>query len=179
MGPGGGKTSTSSSSSPFSPYLGAMGAQAWRAGKPTMQTLGAQTAEGLQTGGVNARIPSINASLASARTAASSSYQNLKNHLAQSGLLNSSFGQQLLGEEQTSTGQQIADIPSADTNQFLSMAVPTVAGYSNLGLGAESAAAGSDYTQSVTPSFWEMFQQGLNAGASGGGAAAGAYAAAA
>ena len=177
MSAGGGKTSTSSTSSPFSPYLGAMGAQAWQAGKPTMQTLGAQTAEALQTGGVNARIPAINASLASSRVAASNSYQTLKNHLAESGLLNSSFGQQLLGEQESTTGQDIAGIPTAENDRFLSMAVPTVAGYSNLGLSAESAAAGSDYTSSMTPSFWEMFQQGLNAGAQSGGAAAGAAAA--
>src|SRR5579859_2504633 len=101
MGAGGGKTSTSSSStfSPFAPLLASMARQRNQESQMVLQPLAAQTTEALQTGGVNARIPIINANLASARTAASSNMNAIKDHLAQSGLLNSSFGQAILAQE--------------------------------------------------------------------------------
>lgn len=169
-GSGSGKTSTTDSSSQFSPQL----MQLYRMAKPTLQTLSAQTAEGLKTGGVNAQIPSVNASVAAAREAYSQSHQALKNQLAESGLANSSFGQEILGNQQMEAGQQIASIPTTMTNDFLARGVPTVAGFGTNALGL---AAQLNTARSYTPSFWDMFLQGVQAdagiGKSVGAAAAG------
>src|SRR5271166_3715911 len=121
MGAGGGKTSneTQQSTSAFTPELNNL----FRMSLPTLRSLSAQTAEGLQTGGVNAQIPSVNASVASAREAYSRSQTALKEQLATSGLANSSFAQQILGTNAQQAGQQIAGIPSSMTNDFLARGV--------------------------------------------------------
>jgi hypothetical protein len=169
-GSGGGKTSTSTQSSEFAPQLMSL----YRASRPTLDTLSSQTAEGLQTGSVNAQIPSVNASVAAARQAYSTSTQSLKNQLSEGGLANSSFGQQLLGENAEEGGQSIAAIPSDVTNAFLGKAVPTVA---NAGTGALNTAASLDTSSWSTPSFMQYFMQGLGATSQGVGAGVGAYAA--
>src|SRR5271168_967163 len=87
-------TNTLQGSSAFTPELKNL----FNMSLPTIRALSAQTAEGLQTGGINAQIPSINSSVAAARQAYSTSQQALKNQLGQSGLANSSFGEEILGQ---------------------------------------------------------------------------------
>ena len=166
-----GKSSQQDQSSQFSPQL----MQLYRMAKPTLQTLSAQTAEGLKTGGINAQIPSVNASVAAAREAYSQSHQALKNQLSEAGLANSSFGTEILGNQQMEAGQQIAQIPTTMTNDFLARGVPSVIG---AGTNALNTAAGLNTTQQFTPGFWQLFTQGLQAGSQGAGAATGAYLAA-
>ena len=169
-----GKGSTSSqqtqNSSEFTPELMSI----FKSSVPTLRALSSQTTEALQTGGVNAQIPSINSSVAAARQAYSTSQQSLKNQLAQSGLANSSFGTAILGQNQEQAGQQIAAIPSQITNDFLQRGAPTVIG---AGTGALTTAAGLN-TQSntqFTPGFWQMFTQGLGASSQGLGYGVGSY----
>ena len=161
-GGGSGKTSqgTSQNSSEFTPQLMSL----FNMAKPMLSTLSSQATSGLQTGGVNAQIPSIDASLASSREAYSRSQQALKNQLSESGMINSSFGQQILGQSAQDAGQNIAAIPTNMTNQFLAGAVPTVA---SAGTGALSQAAGlnTSGTTTQTPSFMSYLMQGLQAGA--------------
>ena len=79
-------------------------------------------------------------------------------------MINSSFGQQILGQSAQDAGQNIAAIPTNMTNQFLAGAVPTVA---SAGTGALSQAAGlnTSGTTTQTPSFMSYLMQGLQAGA--------------
>jgi hypothetical protein len=140
--------------------------QVFKMAKPTMQALSSQTAEALQTGGVNARIPSVSASVAAAREAYSTSQQSLKNQLSQSGLANSSFGQEILGQSSMNAGQQIGALPTTLTNDFLARGVPAVAG---MGTNALSTAAQLNRTGTLTPSFWDQFQQMLKIGLDPGG----------
>jgi len=171
----GGKTSTGTqtNSSQFTPQLMSL----FNMAKPTLSTLSAQTQSGLQTGGVNTQIPSINASLAASRQAYSTSQQALKNQLGESGLANSSFGRQILGQSAATAGQGIADIPTNMTNNFLRGAAPTVVG---AGVGALGQAAGLNTTGTTksTPSAWDSFVQaahfGMDPAGLFGGAGAGA-----
>lgn len=172
-GGGGGKTSTQTgqNQSQFSPEL----MNLYRLSLPTIRALSGQTTSALQTGGVNANIPSINASVASARESFSRSQEMLRQQLATSGLSGSQFAQEILGGNQMQSGENISQIPTSITNDFLSRGVPTVVG---TGTSALSTAAGlnTSSTQQFTPSFWSMFLQGLQSagqiGAEAGAAAA-------
>ena len=160
MGSGsGGKTSTSTQSSEMTPQL----MKLFNMAKPTLSTLSAQTQSGLQTGGVNTQIPSINASLAASRQAYSTSQQALKNQLGESGLANSSFGRQILGGSAEGAGQGINALPINMTNQFLGKAIPAVAG---MGTNALSQAASLNVSGKTTstPSAWESFMQAVHFG---------------
>ena len=86
--------------------------------------------------------------------------KNLRQQLAQSGLANSSFAQEILGENDMQGSQQIANMPADITSSFLGRAIPTVAGS---GQNALNTAANLNTTQTTTPGFWEMFMQGLSA----------------
>ena len=161
MGGGMGKTSsaTSTQSSQFTPEL----MKLFNMAKPTLSTLSAQTQSGLQTGGVNTQIPSINASLAASRQAYSTSQQALKNQLGESGLANSSFGRQILGGSAEGAGQGINALPINMTNQFLGKAIPAVAG---MGTNALSQAAGLNTSgkTTTTPSAWQSFVSAMHVG---------------
>jgi hypothetical protein len=177
MAGGGGKstsTGTSEQSSQFSPELMSV----FHLAEPTLRALSAQTTEALQTGGVNAQIPSVNSSVASAREAYSQSQQALRNNLAQSGLSGSSFAQEILGQNQMQAGQNIAAIPSTITNDFLAHGAPTVIG---AGTSALSQAAGLNVSGgwTNTPSLWANILQGLQAAGGGGGSGGGGAASAA
>lgn len=168
-GSGGGKTSsgTSSTFSPYSATLGMFARQRNNESQQVLKPLAAQTQEALQTGGVNARIPIVNANLAAAKTAASSSMNSIKDHLAQSGLLNSSFGQEILAKQGSETSQEIAGIPAQDTQNFLNMGVNAAMGESRGAVGAASAAGSLDQSgqTSQTASMWDLLMQGLQSGA--------------
>lgn len=163
-GAGGGKSSTSTQTNPYAAQLASMGSQLFKAGFPTISTLAGQTQSALQTGGVNSQIPAINANLAAARQAYSTSNQALKNQLSESGLLNSSFGQQILAGEQEQAGQNIAGIPANMTNAFLAGAIPTVAGAATAGTSAVGGAGSLTGTTTQTPSFMNYLLAGLGAG---------------
>lgn len=170
---GGGKSTTTSS--PYSGMLANIGQRMFRTAQPVNEELAAQTGEALRTGGVNAQIPSVNRAMDASREAYSTSYQNTKNQLSEAGLADSQFGQQILASLRTEGGQQIANTPSAVTDQFLSQSVPQVLAQGRAGLGPIETAAQTDYT--TTPGFWDFFMQGMSA-AGGAGASAGRAAAA-
>jgi hypothetical protein len=88
--------------------------------------------------------------------------------------LNSSFGQQILAQEQMAGGQQIASLPANMTEQFLSGAVPTVTGFAGTGTQAVGTAGGLSLQRTSTPSFWDYFMQGMQAAGPAVGAAFGA-----
>ena len=110
----------------------------------------------------------VSNALASARSGYSNSDWQTRNQLAQSGLLNSSFGQQIMQGMNMQGGQDIADIPAAATSQFIGAAAP---GVLNMGAGGPSAlgAAGSlSQTTSTTPSFMDYLMKGLSSGGQAG-----------
>ena len=160
-----GKTSTSQNSSAFTPQLLSL----FNSAKPTLTTLGAQTAEGLRTGGVDSQLPEVSANVAAAREAYSQHTTNLRNQLAESGLANSSFAKDILGENEMTGTQQIASMPANITDSFLGRAIPAVVGS---GTSAIQEAARLNTTTNTTPSFMDFFLQSLQAGEQGGATAA-------
>lgn len=176
-GSGGGKTSTSSSqtSSPFAPLLANMGMDLFKMSKPALSLGMGQTTEALQTGGVNARIPSINTSMAAARQGAAQSGQRIRQQLAQSGLAGSSFGNAILSAYEGDTGQTISGIPSREATAISDRGLGMAGNLAGMGIGGVGRAAGIDTktTGTQTPSFWDMFMQGMaigsNAAAGGAG----------
>jgi hypothetical protein len=80
-----------------------------------------------------------------------------------------SFAGRTLAETEQQGGQSIAQIPSQATSQFIGMAPGVI----NTGEGALATAGGLDTNQTYTPSFWQLFSQGLGSGASLGRTAAG------
>jgi len=168
-GSSGGKTSssTSSQSSPYAPILAAIGSQMWNTAKPVSQTYANQANEALKTGGVNANIPSINASVDASRQSSSQSETQLRQRLAQSGLAGTPFAQNIMAQQQGTDNARTGAIPADATQAFISQAVPTVLNEGNAGIGALGTAGGLDInTKSTsTPSFWDTFMQGAGIGA--------------
>lgn len=167
-GSGGGKSSSSSSSqsSPFAPLLASIGLNEWNMAKPVLSTYSNQASEALKTGGVNANIPSINAAVDASRQSSSQSETELRQRLAQSGLAGTPFAQSIMAQEQGTNNARTGAIPAEATQAFIGQAVPTVLNAGQAGVGALGTAAGLDInTKSTsTPSFWDMFNQGLSAG---------------
>lgn len=156
MGGSSSKTSTGTESSPYAPLI----AKFAKAFLPAAKTFGQQETEALKTGGVNAQIPIINRAVDASRGAESEANTQTQEALARAGLANTSFGQRILGDQEMAGAQKTAEIPANIASQFIS-AVP---GTSGTGVGAASAAAGADRTFTQTPSFWDLFTQGLQAG---------------
>ena len=156
MGGGNSKTSTSGQTSPYAGLI----AQFSKAFLPSAKAFGAQETEALKTGGVNAQIPIINRAVDASRGAESEANTQLQESLARAGLANTSFGAQILGNQEMAAKQKTAEIPTDIAGQFIG-AVPGTAG---TGVGAASAAAGANFTRTSTPSFWDLFTQGLTAG---------------
>ena len=148
------KTSTGTESSPFAPLI----AKFAKSFLPAARTFGAQETEALKTGGVNAQIPIINRSVDASRGAESSQNQETQQALARAGLDRTSFGAQILGDQNLKAREDTAAIPTNIASQFIS-AVP---GTSNTGVGAASAAALADRITTSTPSFWDVLMQGFN-----------------
>lgn len=156
MGGGSSKTSTGTESSPYAGLI----AQFGRAFLPSAKAFGAQETEALKTGGVNAQIPIINRAVDASRGAESQANTQLQESLARAGLANTSFGAQILGNQQMAGAQRTAEIPTDIAGQFIG-AVPGTAG---TGVGAASGAAAANRITTVTPSFWDLFAQGLGLG---------------
>src|SRR5271157_3737201 len=163
-----GKSSTgkTSGSSPSAGPLAGMSMQDWQMAQPFLKTLMSQGASALQTGGVNAQIPSINASVAASRSASSANMESLKNRLSSSGLLNTSIGQEMIANFAQEQGQETAAIPSRMSDARIASAVGPALGLTNVGISGTEAAAGltATSTTTTTPSFWDTFMQGTQAG---------------
>ena len=138
---------------------------------PVRRELGRQYMEALQTGGVGAQIPLINAAQQQSRQATSQALQNTTANLGRAGLARTPFGQQTLAGVNLSGQQATGMLPSQITSQFLQGAPAfafggfpqSVAGYSQLaGLGAERDIAKAKNTASF-----------IGQGSSAGGSAAG------
>lgn len=159
----GAKTSsgTSSTSSPYADILAGMGKQMWSMAKPVAQTYSSQAAEALRTGGVNAQIPSINASVSASREAASQTQQQLRQRLAEGGLAGTPFADALLAQEEGTANQGIANIPATEAMAFAQSAVPNVLNMAGQGMSALGTAAGINKktTTTSTPSQWDQFMQ--------------------
>jgi hypothetical protein len=147
------KTSTGTESSPFAPLI----AKFAKSFLPAAKTFGAQEVEALKTGGINSQIPIINRSVDASRGAESSQNQETQQALARAGLDRTSFGAQILGDQNLKAREDTAAIPTNIASQFIA-AVP---GTSNTGVGAASAAAANSRNFTQTPSFWDSFMQGL------------------
>ena len=150
------KTSTGSATSPFAPLI----AKFAKSFLPSAKAFGQQETEALKTGGVNAQIPIINRAVDASRGAESSANQDTQQALARAGLANTSFGAQILGNQEMQGAQKTAAIPTDIASQFIS-AVP---GTSGTGVSAASGAAQADRSTTYTPSFWDLFNQGLGFG---------------
>lgn len=73
-----------------------------------------------------------------------------------------------MAQEQGTNNARTGAIPAEATQAFIGQAVPTVLNAGQAGVGALGTAAGLDInTKSTsTPSFWDMFNQGITSGAS-------------
>jgi hypothetical protein len=155
MGIGGSnsKTSSGTETSPFAPLI----AKFAKSFLPAAKTYGQQETEALKTGGVNAQIPVINRAVDASRGAESTSNQQTQQALARAGLANTSFGAQILGNQEQAGAENTASVPTNIASQFIS----TVPGTSNTGVGAASGAAAANRSYTSTPSFWSSFMQGF------------------
>jgi hypothetical protein len=170
MGAGGGKSSTSSQStnSPWADVLGRIGQQQWRMAKPALSAYSGQAAEALKTGGVNANIPSINSAVDASRQSSSQSETQMREQLARSGLAGTPFAETIMSQQQGADSARTGAIPAEAAQSFIGQAIPQLEGQAGRAAGAISGAGGLQNTQTgtSTPSFWDFFSQGLQAGGS-------------
>lgn len=94
----------------------------------------------------------------------------IKDHLSQSGLLNSSFGQQILATTGTAQNQDIAGIPAMDAQNFIRAGAATSTAATGQGIGAMGTAGGLDTMSSgtQTQSAWSALIQGIQLAQSAG-----------
>jgi len=88
--------------------------------QPIRDQLFSQIAEALRTGGIGAGIPIIQESVSQARGAMSDSLAGTEGDLARSGLGRTPFGARVLAESKLGGEQNIAAIPTAYAQQFIS-----------------------------------------------------------
>ena len=161
---GSGGSSTTTQTSPYAPALWAMANQRNKATMPVLNTLSAETQNALQTGGVNSGEPLINRQTDAQREAASQGMEITRQNLARTGLSGTSFAQQILGTQGQSNSENIANVGPNVANQFVAGA-PSI-GLNSSGLDTAASAANLDSTQTFSPGFWALFNQGLQSGSS-------------
>ena len=166
---GGSKTSQSTTNSPWANDLASIGLQDWRMAKPALQAYSSQASEALKTGGVNANIPSINAAVDASRQSSSQSETQLREQLARSGLAGTPFAQTIMAQQQGTDAARTGAIPAEATQAFIGQAVPQLEGQAGRAASAIGGAGGlqNTTTGTQTPSFWDYFTQGLQAGGMG------------
>lgn len=111
---------------------------------PVRQELFKQILEGLQTGGVQAKIPIIQSALESSRVAQSNTMKGIDENLATSGLSGTPFGARTRAEAQEAGNQQIGQIPTNIIRDFLSVAPGYSSQASGQALQGLSAVTGSE-----------------------------------
>src|SRR6266403_1864313 len=94
-----GTSKGSSSMNTSSPYSGLI-AKFSKAFLPSAKAFGQQETEALKTGGVNAQIPIISRAVDASRGAESAANTQQQESLARAGLANTSFGAQVMGNQQ-------------------------------------------------------------------------------
>ena len=94
----------------------------------------------------------------------------MREQLARSGLAGTSFAENILSQEQGTNAARTGAIPSDMTQAFIGQAIPQLGGQAGRASGAIAGAGGLQNTQAgtQTPSFWDFFTQGLQAGGSAG-----------
>lgn len=164
MGGGGaGKSSTSTQTSPYATLLANWSNRLMKTWMPVQNQLASQTGEAMRTGGVNAQIPIISRAVDAARQGATQTEEQTRQALARSGT-SGPEAQAILGQERMAEGDRIAGIGPGIASQFIAQA-PAM---SEAGIGdafrAASAAMMGSMTTRETPSFWDLFSQGLGGG---------------
>lgn len=93
----------------------------------------------------------------------------IKDHLSQAGLLNSSFGQQILASTGSAQSQDIAGIPAMDAQNFIRGGVGASTAATGQGVGATGTAAGitTNNASTQTESQWQALMQGVQLAATG------------
>jgi hypothetical protein len=90
----------------------------------------------------------------------------LREQLARSGLAGTPFAETIMAQTQGGDAARIGAIPAEATQAFIGQAVPQLEGQAGRAAGAIGTAGGLDNTTvgTQTPSFWQYFNQGLQAG---------------
>lgn len=175
MGAGGGKTSTSTSSSPYAAALWGIGSKYAKGALPLFNQSVSTAEQALQTGGVNANIPSINRAVDANRQASSQSMEATRQSLARLGLSDSPFAQDLIAQANQTANNEAASV-APDAASRIIAGIPGLIGEGQAGFSPMSTAAGLDTTSTYTPSFWQLVAQSQG-GTQGTGSSLGALAA--
>lgn len=105
-----------------------------------------QILESLQTGGVGARVPIIQRSVEASNRATSDSQRQTTEQLGIAGLLDSPFGQRILGDQKREGDAATSKIPTDVAQSFVNLAPSFITGIgqtgtSSIGIAASSQAA--------------------------------------
>jgi hypothetical protein len=113
-GKGGGGASTSGSQA-----LENLTSQLTAESAPSRQEMFRQVLEGLQTGGIGARIPIVSAGQEASRLATSRALQGTTESLSRSRLVGTPFGERVLAETRMAGELETAGIPTRDTARII------------------------------------------------------------
>jgi hypothetical protein len=91
----------------------------------------------------------------------------LREQLARSGLAGTPFAETIMAQTQGGDAARTGAIPAEATQAFIGNAIPQLEGQAGRATSAIGAAGGlqNTTTGTSTPSFWDFFTQGLQAGA--------------
>jgi hypothetical protein len=92
----------------------------------------------------------------------------MREQLARSGLAGTPFAETIMSQQQGADSARTGAIPAEAAQSFIGQAIPQLEGQAGRAAGAISGAGGLQNTQTgtSTPSFWDFFSQGLQAGGS-------------
>lgn len=138
MGGGGGKGGRTQTSG--SQALENLTAQIGQETGPVRQEMFRQVLEGLQTGGIGARIPIVSAAQEQSRLATSRALQGTTESLSRGQLVGTPFGERVLAETRLAGEMDTATIPTRETARIIETfpgiatgtAVPILSGLSSL-----------------------------------------------
>lgn len=127
-GGGGGKGGGGKEDSSGSAALEAFAKEMQEMSRPVRQETFDQVLEGLQTGGINARIPMITTAVESSRAATSNALRQIDSSLAAGGLTNTGTGQRVRAEALMSGEQRTSQIPIELVQAFIQNALGQITG---------------------------------------------------
>lgn len=130
------------STSPLESWLAQMGSNLMRQTGPVRKQILGQLQEALTTGGVNARIPQIQAAVASSKQALSGGLQQTAEQLA-SRNIGGPFAARIMGGARMEGQQQISQIAPQMAQQLIGQFMPFAAATQGMGMQTFSTAAQS------------------------------------
>ena len=133
--------------------------------EPVSTELSSQLLEGLQTGGIGARIPLVTRAVEESKTALSRTLAEIEKGLTQKGLTGTPFGERILAEERGAGAFRESQIGPKLTADFLKQAPGFVGQAQQTGISGLAAPT----TESLSVSTVEAFARGQGGGGGGSG----------